>query len=55
MSLEEEVKFIKDKTQIVKIEINDNDVLGHLDKKQIEDEIVNGGVADKETIMKLYT
>ena len=55
MSLEEEVKFIKDKIQIKKIVISDDDILGHLDKKQIDDEIENGGVADKETIMKLYT
>tara|TARA_B110000285_G_scaffold205007_1_gene242422 strand:- start:711 stop:872 length:162 start_codon:yes stop_codon:yes gene_type:complete len=53
MSLEEEVKFIKDKTQIETSVFRD--MLGRSDKKQIDDEIENGRVADRETIMKLYT
>ena len=53
MSLEEEMKFIKDKTQIKKQ--RESIKLGQPDIKEFDDEIENGRFADMETTMKLYT
>ena len=53
MSLEEEMKFIKDKTQIKKQ--RESIMLEQPDIKEFDDEIENGRLADMEATMKLYT